>query len=110
MGSHDHFYSTAGWLKRRNHQLRTSPWCIMCKTEGRNTLATVADHVEAHGGDYNKFVLGKLQSLCVNCHNRKKQRAETKKQREEAAGYSSDVGVDGWPLDKRHPSYQRRGN
>jgi 5-methylcytosine-specific restriction enzyme A len=108
MGANDKWYDTAAWARRRKHQLMTQPLCVMCAANGKITPATVADHIEPHRGDFNKFVLGRLQSLCRDCHNSRKQRGETKKQHAEAVGYSNDFGVDGWPVDPRHPSYQRR--
>jgi hypothetical protein len=61
----------------------------------------VADHVEPHNGDVNKFFLGALQSLCQPCHDRHKKR-------EELWGYRCDVDADGWPVDPRHPSNRLR--
>ena len=52
-----------------------------------------------HGGDWNAFRLGKLQSLCKACHDRIKRNIELD-------GYSSAVGIDGLPLDGNHPIYQ----
>jgi 5-methylcytosine-specific restriction protein A len=99
VGRSDHFYDTAGWKRRRAHQLMVQPLCALCLAEGRNTPASVADHVEPHGGDYTKFVLNPLQSLCVTCHN-------VRKQRFEHCGFSGAVGLDGWPLDKEnHPTW-----
>ena len=57
----------------------------------------MADHVEPHNGDVNKFFLGALQSLCQPCHDRHKKR-------EELWGYRCHVDADGWPVDPRHPS------
>jgi hypothetical protein len=57
------------------------------------------DHVEPHGGDYNKFMLGKLQSLCLHHH-------VGAKHVEELRGYSTQVGVDELPIDPRHPFFQ----
>ena len=61
--------------------------------------AVIADHVEPHRGDWNKFWLGALQSLCRNCH-------ESGKKYQEQRGFRSDIGVDGWPLDQDHPVYK----
>jgi len=96
------------------------PLCAFCLKEKRLTPATVADHVFPHRGDYNKFMTGRLQSLCVECHNIKKQKIEQllfKKQRppvdlksycsalkRKRLGYDTAVGVDGWPTDPNHPS------
>lgn len=61
--------------------------------------AQVADHVMPHRGDYHLFWFGQLQSLCVNCHNSTKQQLEDK-------GFINDIGIDGWPVDGRHPVYE----
>ena len=92
-------YGTERWRRLAKHQLRVEPLCATCLREGRVTAARVADHVEPWRGDINKFWLGKLQSLCERCHN------STKKDLERH-GYDSTVGVDGFPLDPRHPIYQ----
>jgi hypothetical protein len=55
--------------------------------------------------DPNSFILGELQSLCDRCHNRDKQRMERQGERQD---YDTAVGVDGYPVDERHPCYQRR--
>jgi len=60
------------------------------------TFATEVDHIEPHKGDYNKFRLGKLQSLCASHH-------QGSKKFEEIRGYSKAIGPDGTPLDPRHP-------
>jgi hypothetical protein len=100
MGERSQFtawYQLASWKKRRKHQLMVEPLCRMCAKEGKTVPATIVDHIEPHRGDYNKFRLTPLQSLCVGHHNRYKQRMEV-------IGYAPDVGEDGWPLDKNHPS------
>ena len=81
------------------HQLRVEPLCAWCLREGRVTAARVADHIEPHHGDINKFWLNPLQSLGVPCHSGRKQRLERD-------GYLPDVGSDGLPLDPRHPVYR----
>jgi 5-methylcytosine-specific restriction protein A len=96
-----HLYGRASWIRRRAHQLQLEPLCRMCQREGRLTPATVVDHVEPHEGDVNKFMLGKLQSLCARCHNSTKKLVETR-------GYDPAIGVDGMPLDPRHPVYRGR--
>ena len=52
--------------------------------------ATIVDHVEPHRGNWNKFLTGKLQSLCEHCHNADKRMAEQGKPR-------ATIGEDGWP-------------
>jgi hypothetical protein len=68
----------------------------MCLAERKVVAARVADHVEPHHGDVNSFWTGKLQSLCERCHNSGKKGLERD-------GYDRTVGVDGLPLDPRHP-------
>jgi 5-methylcytosine-specific restriction protein A len=97
------WYGRASWLKRRRHQLQLQPLCQMCLRENppRITAARVVDHVEPHNGDYNKFRLGAVQSLCDRCHNSTKRIVETR-------GYDTAVGIDGMPTDCRHPIYAKR--
>jgi 5-methylcytosine-specific restriction enzyme A len=95
------FYDTGFWQRRRKLQLQAHPLCKFCQARGVVAVATVVDHVEPHHGDWNRFVLGKLQSLCADCHNSEKRLIE-------AGGYSKAVDDDGWPLDPRHPANQHR--
>lgn len=44
------------------------------RDQGKVTPATVADHVEPHGGDPEAFWSGALQSLCAEHHDSVKQR------------------------------------
>jgi hypothetical protein len=89
------------WKRRARLQLKMSPLCEMCLREGRGPVsARIADHIEPHHNDPNKFYTGKLQSLCTRCH-------ESRKKRIEIRGYDPTVGVDGWPLDRNHPVYQQ---
>lgn len=90
------WYRTKEWFIIRARQLRREPYCAFCARAGIRTPAIVADHVERHRGDRFRFFNGRLQSLCKGCH-------DSAKQQEEHAGYSSDVGADGLPLDPRHP-------
>ena len=95
-----HLYDSARWGRMRTHQLAEHPLCKYCAELGRVTPATVVDHVEPHRGDVNKFWLGELQSLCDLCHKSTKAFLELN-------GYRKDIGLDGWPLDPRHPVYQQ---
>ena len=92
-------HGTERWRRLARHQLRAQPLCEMCLREGRVTAATCADHVTPHHGDVNSFWTGKLQSLCDHCHNSRKKDLER-------LGYDRTVGVDGLPLDPRHPIYR----
>lgn len=86
---------------RAKHQLQIEPFCVFCLADGKAVVATIADHVEPHRGDWNSFRLGKLQSLCKTHHDSAKRLIELN-------GYSSTVGLDGLPIDPHHPIYQKR--
>lgn len=70
------WYASKAWQHRRARQLASEPLCAMCLAEGLAVAATVADHVEPHREDWDRFFYGKLQSLCAAHHSREKQRAE----------------------------------
>jgi len=64
---------------------------------GDVTPATVVDHIIPHKGDDKLFWdQTNWQPLCKECH-------DGTKQSEEKTGYSVAVGVDGWPVDNKHP-------
>lgn len=90
------WYKTARWRRRRAGQLAAEPLCRLCAAIGRTTSATVADHVEPHRGDRDKFFGGALQSLCKGCHDRHKQA-------QERGGRLAGADRHGFPLDPAHP-------
>lgn len=58
----------------------------------------MVDHIIPHKGDQQLFWdEGNWQSLCKDHH-------DSTKKAEEARGYSAEVGLDGWPLDRKHPA------
>jgi 5-methylcytosine-specific restriction enzyme A len=95
----DHWYGLGRWRRRQRAQLLRFPLCAMCLDRGRVVPATIAHHVTPHRGDWNKFILGDLQSLCKPCHDSPVRIIE-------ARGYSTAVGEDGWPIDPKHPCYR----
>ena len=54
----------------------------MCLAEGIVCAAVVADHIEPHRGDVERFWRGALQSLCNPHHNAAKQAEESAAARE----------------------------
>ena len=70
------------WLWRKPGGLRQQvldrdPLCVMCLKENKVTVATEADHIEPHGGDYDKFVdIEGCQGLCKACHSAKTMREQ----------------------------------
>ena len=93
------WYGLGRWKMRAQLQRRQHPLCKFCLDKNLVVSAVIADHVEPHRGDWNLFWLGRLQSLCKRCH-------ESGKKYAEARGFRSDIGEDGWPIDRDHPTYR----
>lgn len=70
----------------------------MCLAQGQYVPATCADHIVPHRGDPDVFWFGALQSLCHPCHNSTKRFVE-------ARGHSNEIGLNGLPIDPKHPFY-----
>lgn len=85
------WYQYTRWATIRADQLRSSPLCVVCLRKGMVVPAKIADHIEHHDGDWNRFILGKLQSLCEPCHR--------EKHRTLRYGRKLTFGLDGWPID-----------
>ena len=94
-------YKTARWQRRRDMQLQLFPLCAKCAERGVVTPAEVAHHKIPHKGDLKLFWFGELESLCTRCH-------DGITQQQERFGFCTDIGVDGWPVDQRHPCYAER--
>ena len=92
------WYALTRWRKRRRHQLYLEPYCRLCRQRGVLRAAEIVDHVRHHGGNWNAFWLGDLQSLCKPCHDGSKNLVEL-------YGYDPKaVDADGWPSDPNHPA------
>lgn len=91
------WYKTARWRAIRTRQLAAEPLCRYCMRRGFITPATVCDHVQPHRGNAVLFHDGPFQSLCAPCHDRSKRL-------EDERGFSAEIGVDGYPIDSRHPA------
>lgn len=92
------WYKTARWQSLRQvvfaRDLFTCQRCGRLLPDG----AAVADHRTAHKGDAALFWdAANVQTLCKPCH-------DGAKQSEEARGYSTEIGADGFPIDPRHPA------
>jgi hypothetical protein len=68
----------------------------MCETRGVTTPGTIVDHVRGHNNNEHEFWNGELQSLCEPCHCRKLP--------DQQRGFSKEIGIDGFPVDPRHPA------
>jgi 5-methylcytosine-specific restriction enzyme A len=95
-------YGKQRWRNRARLQLRLHPLCAECLKYGVITAARVADHIEAHHGDEQKFWLGELQSLC-SAHDSAKQQIERGRRGKKL---SKQIGADGFPTDPLHPFNQ----
>jgi 5-methylcytosine-specific restriction endonuclease McrA len=99
------WYRLNVWRKRSAFQLRQEPLCAHCLEQGRITPAKVADHIQPHRGNWNDFRLGKLQSLCLECHAHKRDSSEVRPYLPKAV---AAIGDDGLPLSTDHPFNKRR--
>ena len=93
-------YNTMRWQRMRGLQLAHQPLCARCEKRGAVTAATVVHHVERHEGDEAKFWGSALESLCARCHDSDEQSVERR-------GFDREMGVDGWPIDPKHPANRR---
>lgn len=92
-----HLYKSPRWQGIRRETLARDSSCVTCLAERQERRpSTHCDHVNPHRNDVRLFFKGPFQGLCDPCHN-------SKKQREELEGFSRAVGLDGWPIDDRHP-------
>lgn len=83
------------WQQARVTWLNEHPLCADHLRRGLVAAATVVDHIVPHRGDLSLFWDRKnWQSLCADCHDIHKQRAEH--------GHVSGCDVGGVPLDAAH--------
>jgi 5-methylcytosine-specific restriction protein A len=82
------WYGLAAWKRRREMQLGEQPLCERHLKRGLVVRATVANHVERHSGDWDKFIRGKLESLCKRCHDSEVQAEEKAEARARQGGGS----------------------
>ena len=94
-------YQSARWKRLCEAYIMANPLCVMCMAQGRVTAASVVDHKIPHRGCMVLFWDPEnRQSLCKPHH-------DGAKQAEDRAGFSKAVGMDGFPIDPRHPANQR---
>lgn len=106
-------YNTRRWRRRRKSHIDREPLCRMCLARGvinngsrridgspqpdKRRRFLVADHIKEHKGNLKLFWEGELQTLCPDHH-------DSVKQAEERRGFTTEVGLDGWPVDPNHPA------
>jgi hypothetical protein len=96
------WYRTQAWRSRAQHQLQIEPLCRMCGAEGYVESARVADHIEDHKGDPEKFWRGALQSLCFRHHNSKTRLSDIER-RTGKRPLRRGADASGIPTDPAHP-------
>jgi hypothetical protein len=84
--------------RRAKFQLAQQPFCELCLKKGIARAANIADHLVPHAGNWECFRLGRLQSLCQECHSRDKALIERH-------GYDPRIDKTGFPTDRNHPVY-----
>lgn len=84
------------WRKARETWLAKHPLCEMHLQLGKVVTAMVVDHKIPHRGDQSLFWdQGNWQSLCKQCHDSHKQRAER-------GGAAIGCDLNGVPIDTAH--------
>lgn len=86
------------WQALRLAHLAAEPLCRRCAALGRTTAGAHVDHIVtvAEAPD-RRLDQANLQTLCEACHNGWKTPADRR-------GFDTTIGVDGWPIDDRHPA------
>jgi 5-methylcytosine-specific restriction enzyme A len=93
------WYKTARWMHTRFAHLGEHPLCQRHLQQGRIVAATVVHHVNPDKTTALAFFAGPFESLCAECHD--KLAGD-----EERHGFTSEVGLDGVPIDQAHPFFR----
>src|SRR5690242_4408285 len=96
--AYQYLYRKKEWKQLSTTQLAATPYCEWCREQGMYTPATICHHTTPHRGDVELFFNNVFVSLCKTCHDSEAQQIEK-------IGYSLRIGVDGLPIDKRHPFF-----
>ncbi|MBT6298605.1 MAG: HNH endonuclease [Rhodobacteraceae bacterium] len=97
-------YHTKQWRSLRGLVLTRHKFrCQRCKvtlTNGRSDpRSAIVHHIKPHKGNLTLFYdPDNLEAVCWSCHS-------GAIQSQEALGYDTTIGADGWPVDAKHPSY-----
>ena len=96
------WYKRKGWQDLRFAQLSKQPLCERCLKSDKYVAADVVNHKIPHKGNWSLFNdPANLESVCKQCH-------DSTIQHEEKHGFNKSVGVDGWPVDDKHPFNKER--
>jgi 5-methylcytosine-specific restriction protein A len=91
------FIRSRAWRRLRAHHLMSNPLCVFCHAKGISRLADQVDHIRPCMDDVAlQRDPSNLRSLCAECH--------APLRHDNVRGYSTEVGLDGYPIDPRHPA------
>jgi 5-methylcytosine-specific restriction enzyme A len=101
-GGYQWLYYTKRWKQYRKQQLQNHPLCAACLQDNYIKAATIAHHIQDHGGDEYTFFNSPLESLCKQCHDNIKQGSHV-------LGYQRGCDVNGKPY-KTNPIFIDKNN
>jgi 5-methylcytosine-specific restriction enzyme A len=99
-------YDSVRWRKARKAFLsrEENVLCVDCLKRDKLSAATDVDHIVPHGGNMALFWSeANWQPLCHACHSRKTATGDGGFGISPIAKARQDCGMDGVPIDKRHP-------
>jgi 5-methylcytosine-specific restriction protein A len=97
------------WDKARKTYLEHHPLCVACRNHGRNTKATVVDHIKPHNRNLELFWnQANWTGLCSRCHADKRAFEATGKKQYSGGKIERGCTVDGSPIDPAHPWHRRQ--
>ena len=101
------FYDDTRWKRLRLAFLKQSPLCEDCRLRGRVTAASHVDHkVPLKDAPERGLDWSNLAALCGPCHSSKTATSDGGLGHRRRQRYVKGCGLDGMPVDPRHPWYQ----
>jgi 5-methylcytosine-specific restriction endonuclease McrA len=95
-------YDTTRWRRLVKWFLNNHPLCVLCSQIGKDTPATIGDHIKPwrmgktdQERDDLFWDVNNLQALCAPCHS-------AAKRIQEHHGYSQACDINGNPIDNKH--------
>jgi uncharacterized protein YlaI len=95
-------YKSRRWEHRSQRNLQAHKYlCQECLKNGKTVPATLSHHVREYQPSFSEldFWYGELTALCHDCHFRIHYGHEVNRD------FETDIGVDGFPIDPRHPFF-----
>jgi 5-methylcytosine-specific restriction protein A len=92
------FHASAEWRKLSILKRQKDPLCEHCLLAGKTVPAEQVDHKIPPRGDFTlQRAWTNLVSVCASYHSHKTRIGKPRP-------YSNEVGLDGYPIDPRHPA------